>query len=268
MTSLYSNPLLVISYLNFKIGPFIGSWVARTERLLCVKIAIAMNNLSICCSAIAAFFLLKKYVNNNDDPINQDLPFDSIDHLCISVIFIFGILEIAFSQARRIAIEMDWAVVICDYNEEQLGLMNTTLKSITFGCKLWGPIPCGMLLGWIGVKYGALFMCIWNILSGLLELFLITKVYNWTPKLLLTKRQLTLNQKLCGTLISGWTIYIHSPVFLAGVALALPYISVLSWSDILVSYLVSKGDHFTSYFFVSSKKAFDLLIQLLLLIRS
>ena len=81
-----------------------------------IKQAVIIQTLSVAISAGATAVIL--LINNTTiNNTNNNATFASIglvSQLCLVAIFIFGIIAGIASQARRIAVEMDWIVVLSD----------------------------------------------------------------------------------------------------------------------------------------------------------
>ncbi len=218
---------------------YIGSWVNRTERLRAVRIAVFIQN--IMTSGGACFVLVLLYNNahmdNNWNGLNPGLVY-----FCIVMTLLFGMVGVVYSMARKIAVELDWVVVVCEGNENDLSSVTSTCKTIDLGCKVSGPILVGIIMSSNGPANAAFFIAVWNIVSAVFEMVMLQKIYNETPKLRLARTTKDVQKEnCCKDFRTGWKVYRETPVFWAGLALSLCYGSVLTWGDTMIGYLITEG---------------------------
>ena len=157
-----------------------------------------------------------------------------------------------------ISIERDWVVVVAESSQCGLDVLNSQMRRIDLLCKLVGPLAIALVDGYstiiaIGVVTGM------NASSTPIEYFAIAKVYHMLPALrersdvsdhtnsdpngaaaVPAKRRLGL---LCVAQIRSIynvvSSYTSHPVFPPSMALCLLYLTVLSFSGQMVTYLIS-----------------------------
>lgn len=61
--------------------------------------------------------------------------------------------------------------------------MTSKLRAIDLCTQILAPILTGQVMTWLGIKYGAVLIGVWNLVSVFVEYYLILKVYNEVPAL-------------------------------------------------------------------------------------
>ncbi|KAH9614038.1 hypothetical protein KSS87_023819 [Heliosperma pusillum] len=146
-----------------------------------------------------------------------------------------------------------------------LSKMNSVLRRIDLVCKLCAPVVSGFIVSFVSLKASALFFALWNILSVCLQYWLLSSVYNGVPALNVKDNQKreavssdvpetsTSPQKLvpaesgsigCCSVFScfgAWKVYLKQEVVLPGLALALLFLTVLSFGSLMTATLEWKG---------------------------
>ncbi|PNY26977.1 Solute carrier family 40 member 1, partial [Tolypocladium capitatum] len=195
------------------------------------------------------------------------------DGLFAALCVLAGVEKLA-SMANTVAVERDWVVVMTDGDENwrrgernsytrsigrSLGVMlahicsvvNARLRRIDLLCKLLGPLAISL------VAMASTLMTIWtvlgmNVVSVSIEYVCIARVYKSVPALRRTPSghddtppgphnhpsRSWLNALLP---ISSLPFYARHPVLLPSLALALLYLTVLSFSGQMVTFLLSVG---------------------------
>ncbi|KAA0173827.1 hypothetical protein FNF27_04784 [Cafeteria roenbergensis] len=148
-------------------GASVGAALRTTpsQRLGVVRKALVAQNVSVALSAVAGVFALL---------IAEDTVLAGSDAsgwlLAVAVggLMLFGCCAAVAGLASSLAVEKDWAVVICDGNEDRLARMNSTMRRIDLFCKTAAPAITGALMT-AGVAWGAAGVAAWNVLSLAVE---------------------------------------------------------------------------------------------------
>lgn len=149
------------------------------------------------------------------------------------------------SVLNTIAVERDWVVVIANGDDDRLTKLNSQMRRIDLFCKLVAPLAISFLdvaSTQLAIVATAGMSCI----SVPIEYLTIAKVYHTVPSLsdpkqVTAARQTHWLQSLLNTWLKGLSAYVRHPVFLPSFALALLYMTVLSFSGQMITYLLAIG---------------------------
>lgn len=211
------------------LGSYVGSWIDKTERMLAVKVFVFAQNFCItaACTLVAFFFFEK----NNE--YNPDL-FAGI------VIGLAAVSEVA-ALGNKIVVERDWVVQISS-TEDDLARMNMIFQTIDLASKTLAPVFVGLLLELTGICITAIVLVVWNVTSGVLEYILMSMIFKEYPTLLKEKKELNESEKASSLLskisgaFQGWKLYMTHPTRNAGLCLAVLYMTVLAFGNVLWAY--------------------------------
>ncbi|POR31465.1 Solute carrier family 40 member 1, partial [Tolypocladium paradoxum] len=154
-------------------------------------------------------------------------------------------------MANMVAVERDWVVVMTEGDEDWRRVVNARLRRIDLLCKLLGPLAISV------VAMVSTLMAIWtllgmNVVSVLIEYVCIARVYKSVPALRRTPsghddtppdpRHHPSRSWLNALLpLSSLPFYARHPALLPSLALALLYLTVLSFSGQMITFLLSVG---------------------------
>ncbi|KAH9616963.1 hypothetical protein KSS87_001426 [Heliosperma pusillum] len=237
------------------LGPIVGQWVNFLTYKKVLQIWTVTQNLSFIAAggtviALLTFSSLKS------------LLFASL----VAVTFLSGAVAVLSTLAGTILIEREWVVLMTeDQPPGVLSKMNSVLRRIDLVCKLCAPVVSGFIISFVSLKASALFFALWNILSVCLQYWLLSSVYNGVPALHVKDNQKreavssdvpetsTSPQKLvpaergsigcCSVFpcFGAWKVYLKQEVVLPGLALALLFLTVLSFGSLMTATLEWKG---------------------------
>ena len=230
-------------------APLVGRCVDRLDRLRTVRLSIVGQRGAVILSCLGFWALSKR-----------DSNFSGFRSSLIAMLALLACVEKLCSIMNLIAIERDWVVVVAENSQCGLEVLNSQMRRIDLLCKLVGPLAIALVDGYstiiaIGVVTGM------NASSTLVEYFAIAKVYYMLPALrerpdvsdhtscdpagvpeVPAKWRLG---RLCVTQIrsiyNAILSYTSHPVFHPSMALCLLYLTVLSFSGQMVTYLLSVG---------------------------
>ena len=230
-------------------APLVGRCVDRLDRLRTVRLSIIGQRGAVILSCLG-FWVLSI----------DDLNFSGLRPSLIAILALLACVEKLCSIMNLIAIERDWVVVVAESSQCGLEVLNSQMRRIDLVCKLVGPLAIALVDGFstiiaIGVVTGM------NASSTLIEYFAIAKVYYMLPAL--RERPDVANHansdpsgvpevaakwrlvRLClaqiRSSLNAISRYTTHPVFPPSMALCLLYLTVLSFSGQMVTYLLSVG---------------------------
>jgi iron-regulated transporter 1 len=235
---------------------WIGGLVDRNHRLHTVRHSIIWQRISVASSCLLLLAMLRQGMENT-----------------LVTLFLFTVtvglacLEKLAFTANTVAVERDWVIVVSD----SLGLeredLNSTMRRIDLICKLVAPL-CISLVDGYSTK-----MAIWavfgqNALSVVFEYFAVAQVFAAVPSLAQRKTEQIDPEELVpvtpedgqdsrrptptatstrglwaslNALVAPYRSYFANDAFLASLSLSLLYLTVLSFSSQMTTYLLATG---------------------------
>jgi len=141
--------------------------------------------------------------------------------------------------------EKDWIVMIAGGDSDRLATMNSIFRTIDLVCLTLTPTLAGLLFSYTSYLVCALFIGVWNLVSVFLEFLLLVSIYQEFPALSNIK-PVTLNgekprgviSSLTGSLTRGWRTYFTHHTLLAGLGLALLFMTVLGFDNITWAFIL------------------------------
>lgn len=155
------------------------------------------------------------------------------------------------SALNTISVERDWVVIMAEGDEERLRRLNSQMRRIDLFCKLVGPLAISFADAASTSAAIAVTAAITSVSVGF-EYAMIARVYKAVPALRAPKARthdegshitrtrksmLTKMREAC----SSTAIYARHPAFLPSFALALLYLTVLSFAGQMITYLLALG---------------------------
>ena len=163
------------------------------------------------------------------------------------------------------AVEREWTKALCGSDSSALASLNAAMKRIDLTCLIASPIVVGLLAqhggGLPPMAAATLGLLAWNLVSWAPEVMLLRLAQRRSPALAADKKttaaphsatstsassraHLGWRQRLQGGLgrqASAWGLYARQPAAAAALALALLYLTVLSWGTLMTAYVKSLG---------------------------
>lgn len=174
---------------------------------------------------------------------------------------ILNIISRLASTTTKISIERDWVVVISEQisltpeeKSENLSLINSQIRRIDLCTNIIAPLIAGFLMSFFNVKLlyngtilSAVIFAIWNLISFVIEIFLLSSVYKQFPALEKTKIERKIEEKKSNLikkfrksvsmLKKGWKMYFRqSDILFPSMAFAFLFLTVLSFDSITIGY--------------------------------
>lgn len=159
------------------LGGIIGNWVDNNGRLKVVRISLFLQNMLVALCAVIICLVLF-YEDQVVAMWNSGILWAAE-----AAIVVIAVLAQLASVAYKIAIEKDWIVVVAAKDPSKLANLNATSRSIDLSCKLLAPTATGLIMAATSLKFSAMVIAGWNIVSVFVEYGLLSKVYRMVPRL-------------------------------------------------------------------------------------
>ncbi|CAG7922283.1 unnamed protein product [Penicillium olsonii] len=255
LATIYPGTLLPMSVYALSRGlaaivfaPVVGHYIDVTNRLKVVRVSIVLQRLAVATSC-AIFFFLKVEVQMAR----------GLQYSLLATLALLACMEKLCSIMNMVSVERDWVVVVAGDDHQRLKAMNAQMRRIDLICKLLGPLFIAFM-DTISTKIAILVNLAMNVCSVALEYHSIAKVYQMVPELEEPKQVAQPNtstieserhgfeahiwrpcQTLANKALQDLVTYIRHPVFLPSFAGALLYLTVLSFSGQMITWLLSTG---------------------------
>ncbi|KAF4460845.1 hypothetical protein FALBO_12369 [Fusarium albosuccineum] len=229
------------------LSSWVGQYIDREDRLKTARLSIVSQRLVV--AASCAVFLVLGRAHHLSHGLRIGL---------LALLIILACIEKLSAIMNLVSVERDWVVVVSQSDTNALRAMNSRMRRIDLVCKLLGPFFIGIMDG-VSTETAIVVNLVMNCTSVVIEYFTIARVYYQVPELQHPKttpllaayseddshqsrrslvRSLTLAvKKICQDL----RLYTKHPVFVPSFAGALLYCTVLSFSGVMVTYLLSVG---------------------------
>ncbi|KAL1726275.1 Ferroporti-1 [Schizophyllum commune] len=251
LASIYPGTLLPMSVYALSrqvstilFSPFIGRYIDRTNRLKVVRLSIVLQRITVTVSCVVFFLLSSGWGREMD-----------LQYASLAVLAALACIEKLCAVMNMVSVERDWVVVIAGENEANLRVLNAQMRRIDLFCKLAGPFLISIVDG-VSTEVAILVNLGMNLASILVEYFAIARVYQCVPALQQPKipppsspasdnspsgrPSRTLTSALRALAADLRTYFTHRAV-LPSFAGALLYLTVLSFSAQMVTYLLAAG---------------------------
>jgi len=167
--------------------------------------------------------------------------------LALSLLSMMACMEKLSAVLNTISVERDWVVVVARSDEMRLATMNAQMRRIDLFCKLVAPLAISLVDSY-STQVAALVTAALSIASVSIEYFAIARVYQAVPTLRNPKsldadapnRQPLSTKDRLSSATTVVLTYVGHPAFLPSFALALLYLTVLSFSGQLITYLLAQ----------------------------
>jgi len=223
------------------LSPLLGRFIDRSNRLNVVRVSIVGQRIAVAVSCVIMYLMVTVRMNGR------------VKDTCLALAILLACVEKLCSVLNLVAVERDWVVVIADGHESQLQIINARMRRIDLFCKLVGPLVISLIDG-ASTKIAILITLGMSIVSVFVEYFCIAHVYVLVPNLCrfhtdpnvsthcspsFFNRIRTLLSSLPNSLLIPLKFYINHPAFLPSFSLSLLYLTVLSFSAQMVTYLLT-----------------------------
>ncbi|PSN34502.1 hypothetical protein C0J52_13402 [Blattella germanica] len=229
-------------------GAAVGRWVDSTPRLKAVRIALVVQNsmLVVCAATVAILF-------GCWDDILAVWDGNLLIVLQTVIVLTASISRVA-SIASMIIMQKDWIVVLANGDLNHLAKVNSAFRAIDLLTQVVAPVVVGIVQDQISKLISAVSIAVWNICSMFVEYYLLWLIYKENPNL--SVKSIKTHSSRCTERYADhfecpeggskknwlqyryhaycydWHTYIKHPVRLAGLALALLYMTVLGFDAV------------------------------------
>ncbi|KAG8419449.1 hypothetical protein J3458_004313 [Metarhizium acridum] len=224
----------------------LGTWIDSGNRLGVVRVSILGQRLAVAGSC-GVLLLIELRM--------RALGVTGVNGL-FALLVALACVEKLCAAMNTIAVERDWVVVMTEGDEDWRRVMNARIRRIDLACKLVGPFVISL------VAMASTVIAIWtvlgvNVASVLIEYICIERVYKSVPAL----ERVSADEEIASSTrgederapsrltsfisnilpLSSIPFYVRHPAFLPSFSLSLLYLTVLSFSGQMVTYLMSVG---------------------------
>jgi iron-regulated transporter 1 len=221
------------------LSPLVGQYIDKTDRLISIRLSIVGQRSAVILSCLLFWFMLE----------TAHLFGAWVGAVALGLLSVLACIEKLCATANTVAVERDWVVVIGGHDESHLQSMNSQMRRIDLFCKLVGPLAIALIDGF-SPRAAVLITLGLNVVSMTAEYGLIARVYRSVPALQErdmseedgTRTERTLSAKArsgCFDAGMGLKAYITSAAFLPSFSLSLLYLTVLSFSGQMTTYLLT-----------------------------
>jgi len=235
------------------LAPLVGNYIDSADRLAVVRLSIVGQRLAVAasCTVFAVLFYGRGAMN------------DVIVVILLALLVLLACVEKPCSIMNTVAVERDWVVVMAAAEDSLLQEMNAQMRRIDLFCKLVSPLMIALLHGWSpNIAVATTFAV--NVASVGLEYALIAIVFRKVPGLAERKSHVRDDDTVDDDGRSqsvlappGWSsgsktwgmslapalrslrVYSQQPAFLPSLALSLLYLTVLSFSGQMTTFLLA-----------------------------
>ncbi|OAP63159.1 hypothetical protein AYL99_02386 [Fonsecaea erecta] len=227
-------------------APLVGRYIDTAPRLKVVRNSIVYQRGAVVLSCGIFYVML------------WQRPHLKTWSLCalLAVVSALACVEKLCAIMNTVSVERDWVVVIAGDSEAMLRTLNSQMRRIDLFCKLTSPLLIASLES-NNTKVAMAVMGGVNAFSTITEYFLIARVYAAFPSLARSNLPATraddcgheLGQESQSTphtpvqlsLLRSLKIYMSQGAFLPSISLSVLYLTVLSFSGQMVTYLLASG---------------------------
>lgn len=228
------------------LAPATGRYIDRAPRLRVVRNSIVWQRAAVILSCGLLWTMLA---------LKASIP-PWTTWLLFGLTTLLACVEKSCTIINTVAIERDWVVVMARDDERLLSHMNATMRRIDLFCKLVGPLAIG-LLDSLSTEVAILTTLAINCISVAIEYLFIANVYISVPTLAhrphvptstptppptpAPTNPLTPLLTTLSPLLHDLHLYATQPACRPSLALSMLYLTVLSFSGQMITYLLSAG---------------------------
>ncbi|KAI0885987.1 Ferroporti-1 [Annulohypoxylon maeteangense] len=226
----------------------VGQYIDTGNRLQVVRVSIIFQRLVVATSCVVFYIMA----------LHEELDGQAKMGMLV-LLSLLACIEKLCSIMNSISVEKDWVVVVAGENQGALSSLNAQMRRIDLLCKLLGPLFIALIDGF-STKVAIIVNFAMNIASITIEYYAIARVYYEVPALQEPKHQIEDYESHLSELSNrerpnirasvlailkrskaDFGLYFRHQAFLPSFACALLYLTVLSFSGQMVTYLLSTG---------------------------
>jgi len=162
---------------------------------------------------------------------------------------ITGSISSLGAMGASLSVEREWTKALCASDSEALAQTNAVMKRIDLTCLIASPIAVGVVMTW-RLDAAVVAITLWNITAWAPECYLLQRAQRASPALTAPKHASgkegasTPRRSMwerAGQVFAGWGAYCAQPVAVPAFALALLYLTVMSFGTLMTAYLKWEG---------------------------
>ncbi|KAF1985540.1 iron-regulated transporter [Aulographum hederae CBS 113979] len=237
-------------------APVVGQYIDSGNRLQVVRVSIVGQRIAVAVSCVI-FLLLEISV----------CPIQSMKIGMLVLLTLLACVEKLCATLNTVSVERDWVVVIAQNEEAVMRTMNAQMRRVDLLCKLLGPLFISLIDGF-STRAAIITNLAMNVVSVIVEYYAIVRVYRDVPELQQQaqtassypdraetdpedsdtaqgprdsqlKRVWTPLKGIAVKYAADFGLYFRHRAFVPSIAGALLYLTVLSFSGQMVTYLLS-----------------------------
>lgn len=224
-----------------------GAFVDRNRRLKSVTSFYLLQNLSLFCAALSTWMLLRMSGKNVaiDSNVWGIL-------LAVSMV-IWGMMSSLGQVGSTLVVEKKWTKEICGDDQNSLASMNSIFRTIDLTCLVLAPILSGFLMTYVDTKVAIMEIAAFNLVAWIPEVIFARLAEKHAPEAELEEVQqpliigdadqgeeakaTTAKPSLISDTLMSLKLYYTESSFPAMFALALLYLTTLSFGILMTAYL-------------------------------
>ncbi|KAI1826361.1 Ferroporti-1 [Xylaria intraflava] len=231
-------------------APAVGQYIDTANRLHVVRVSIIFQRLAVAVSCVIFYILAIELPLGHGAKTGM-----------LALLSFLACIEKLCSIMNTVSVEKDWVVVVAENDQAALMGMNAQMRRIDLLCKLLGPLFIALLDGF-STRAAIVANFVMNVASLVLEYFAIARVYYEVSGLREDKSgprpesadagssEAPRGRSGCNWLhvvnifhksTRDFGVFFRHRAFLPAIAGALLYLTVLSFSGQMVTYLFSAG---------------------------
>ncbi|CAL8460950.1 g481 [Coccomyxa elongata] len=211
----------------------------RTPRLGAAVSMYRLQNAAVALSAFSAF--LASFLTQGS------LTF----WICILATIFIGSVSSVGCQGSSLSVEREWTKALCHGNSDSLASLNAGMRRIDLTCLIASPVMASLIMTLASIRVAVVAILVWNMLAWWPECRLLQLAQHFSP--LLRQQELApasqeaprLSLKSFRNSVAqsreAWQIYRSQAVFPAALALAMLYLTVMSFGLLMTAYLKWRG---------------------------
>ncbi|KAL4422722.1 hypothetical protein ABPG75_008919 [Micractinium tetrahymenae] len=252
---------LLDSALAAACGGAVGAWVDRQPRLAAASRMYLLQNCCVAASAATALALLLSRARSG-----------ALYWLGLGVTMAAGSASTLGALGSTLSVEREWTKTLCGGDHAALASLNAAMKRIDLTCLIASPLMVGLVMQYAGgppMVGSTLALLAWNMLAWWPEVLLLRRAQRLSPALAADKPPRRAgagssehaddgagsgggtgsgSSSRDGGLAAAlrrqarpWAQYARQPAAAPALALALLYLTVMSWGTLMTAYLKSEG---------------------------
>ncbi|KAK7218637.1 hypothetical protein V2G26_006640 [Clonostachys chloroleuca] len=231
------------------LSSLVGHYIDTGNRLQVVRWSIVLQRVAVAVSCTLFFILVRGWATSEAWKTGSLL-----------ILVVLSCVEKLASIMNLVSIERDWVVTIAGDDHDGLQVMNSQMRRIDLICKLFGPFLIGIMDG-ISTEVAILVNFGMNVASIPLEYLFIAQIYQKVPELrrreyqeptseapgsddAVPRRIVQVTRRIgegLDKMRKDVKMYFNHRILLPSFSGALLYLTVLSFSGQMVTFLLSRG---------------------------